>query len=320
MISQPLRFRPILKTLVWGGDKIAAFKGIQSDSSHIGESWELSAIKGSETVVVEGEYAGLDIPKLSALFGEDFLGKHVVEKYGCEFPLLVKFIDAASDLSVQVHPDDALASQRYGKRGKSELWYVLEAAEGARLLSGLSKEFSKERYDQIAGGPEIMDYLCQHTVSEGDVFFLPAGRIHSIGKGCFVLEIQQSSDITYRIYDYGRPGLDGRPRELHTAEARDAIDYRLYPDYKLDYQRTENQENVLVSCPHFTSSFFKLTRTVTKSVCELDSFVIAFCAEGEGSVNGLAVRAGESLLVPACAERLVMSPGSRGMTILTANC
>ncbi|MBS7290022.1 MAG: class I mannose-6-phosphate isomerase, partial [Bacteroidales bacterium] len=210
--------------------------------------------------------------------------------------------------------------QRCGKRGKSELWYVLEAAEGARLLSGLSKEFSKERYDQIAGGPEIMDYLCQHIVSEGDVFFLPAGRIHSIGKGCFVLEIQQSSDITYRIYDYGRPGLDGRPRELHTAEARDAIDYRLYPDYKLDYQRTENQENVLVSCPHFTSSFFKLTRTVTKSVCELGSCVIAVCAEGEGSVNGLAVRAGESLLIPACAERLVMSPGSRGMTILTANC
>ena len=320
MISQPLRFRPILMSLVWGGDNIAAFKGIQSDSSHIGESWELSAIKGSETVVVEGEYAGLDIPKLSALFGEDFLGKHVVEKYGCEFPLLVKFIDAASDLSVQVHPDDALALKRCGKRGKSELWYVLEAAEGARLLSGLSKEFSKERYDQIAGGPEIMDYLCQHTVSEGDVFFLPAGRIHSIGKGCFVLEIQQYSDITYRIYDYGRSGLDGRARERHTAVARDAIDYRLYPDYKLDYQRTENQENVLVSCPHFTSSFFKLTRTVTKSVCELDSFVIAVCAEGEGSVNGLAVRAGESLLIPACAERLVMSPGSRGMTILTANC
>lgn len=306
--------------MVWGGNRISSYKGVDCDSPNIGESWELSAVSGSETVVLEGEYSGRTIAWLIEHFGADFLGRHVAEQYGGEFPLLVKFIDASSDLSVQVHPDDALAVARGAKRGKSEMWYVVGAEEGAHLISGISQKLTREDYDNIAGTPAIMDYLCQHQVGEGDVFFLPAGRIHTIGAGCFVLEIQQSSDITYRIYDYGRPGLDGKPRQLHTKEAADAIDYRVYSDYKTDYQRVENQENVLVSCPHFTSSLFKLTQTVTKSVRELDSFVIAVCTEGEGSINGLAVKAGDSLLIPACAEDLVMSPGSRGMTLLTANC
>ena len=306
--------------MVWGGNRISSYKGVDCDSPNIGESWELSAVSGSETVVLEGEYSGRTIAWLIEHFGADFLGRHVAEQYGGEFPLLVKFIDASSDLSVQVHPDDALAVARGAKRGKSEMWYVVGAAEGAHLISGISQKLTREDYDNIAGTPAIMDYLCQHQVGEGDVFFLPAGRIHTIGAGCFVLEIQQSSDITYRIYDYGRPGLDGKPRQLHTKEAADAIDYRVYSDYKTDYQRIDNAEIQLVSCPYFTTSLFKLTQTVTKSVRELDSFVIAVCTEGEGSINGLAVKAGDSLLIPACAEELVMSPGSRGMTLLTANC
>lgn len=306
--------------MVWGGNRISSYKGVDCDSPNIGESWELSAVSGSETVVLEGEYSGRTIAWLIEHFGADFLGRHVAEQYGGEFPLLVKFIDASSDLSVQVHPDDALAVARGAKRGKSEMWYVVGAAEGAHLISGISQKLTREDYDNIAGTPAIMDYLCQHQVDEGDVFFLPAGRIHTIGAGCFVLEIQQSSDITYRIYDYGRPGLDGKPRQLHTKEAADAIDYRVYSDYKTDYQRIDNIGIQLVSCPYFTTYLYHLTESLVMPMRQLDSFVAVVCTKGDGRVNGVSVKSGESLLIPACADELLMVPGNQGMTLVTSYC
>lgn len=222
----PLKFRPILKSLVWGGEKIAPFKHIETTQHNIGESWELSGVRGNESVVANGEYAGRTISELVAQFKDRLIGKRNYARTGNEFPLLIKFIDAKQDLSIQVHPNDELAARRHnGSKGKTEMWYVVGADEGAHLMSGLSKQITPEEYAARVEGHTITDVLRDYAVSPGDVFFLPAGRIHSIGAGSFIAEIQQTSDITYRIYDFGRLGLDGKPRELHTALAKDAIDY-----------------------------------------------------------------------------------------------
>ena len=201
------KFEPILKTLVWGT-----------------ENWVLSGVKGNETKVVGGP--------------ED--GKTLNELYGEEFPLLIKFIDAKQDLSIQVHPNDEIAAQRHGCRGKTEMWYIIGTAPGAHLLAGLSKEITKEDYVRLVAEGRITEVLADHKVAPGDVYFLPAGRIHAICGGCYLAEIQETSDITYRIFDYNRPGLDGKPRQLHTEQAKDVIDYKVYPSYKTDYERKEN--------------------------------------------------------------------------------
>ena len=221
------KFTPILKTLVWGT-----------------ESWVLSGVPGDESVVAEGPEAG----------------KKITEIYPGQFPLLIKFIDTKQDLSVQVHPDDKLAMARYGLNGKTEMWYVIDAAPGASLMSGLKESITPDDYVRLVEEDRITDVLAKHAVAPGDVFFLPAGRIHAIGGGCFLAEIQQTSDLTYRIYDYGRLGLDGKPRQLHTQEAKDAIDYRVYPEYRTKYEMRRDTAVELVRCPYFTTELFELTR------------------------------------------------------------
>ena len=239
----PLKFVPILKSLVWGGEKIAPFKHIETSQHNIGESWELSGVRGNESVVANGEYAGRTISELVAQFKDRLIGKRNYARTGNEFPLLIKFIDAKQDLSIQVHPNDELAARRHnGSKGKTEMWYVVGADRGAHLMSGLSREITPEEYAARVEGHTITDVLRDYAVSPGDVFFLPAGRIHSIGAGSFIAEIQQTSDITYRIYDFGRLGLDGKPRELHTALAKDAIDYTVLPDYRTAYTRETRKE------------------------------------------------------------------------------
>ena len=229
----PLKFKPILKTLVWGGEKIAPFKGIKTDMHNIGESWELSGVKGNESVVANGPLTGKTITELIGEYKGELVGKTNYEKTGTEFPLLIKFIDARQDLSIQVHPDDELAARRHnGSKGKTEMWYVVKADKDAHLMSGLKQAITPEEYVARVAGNTITDVLHDYNVSPGDVFFLPAGRIHSIGAGSFIAEIQQTSDITYRIYDFGRLGLDGKPRELHTELAKDAIDYSVHEDYR----------------------------------------------------------------------------------------
>ena len=213
---KPFRFTPILKSLIWGGDKIAPYKGIETTQANIGESWELSGVAGDESVVAEGEYAGYTLPQLIAELKERLVGKSVYERFGTEFPLLVKFIDARADLSIQVHPDDALAQMRHGKHGKTEMWYVVGADRGAHLKAGFSQKITPEEYERRVADNTLTDVLCDYAVQPGDLFFLPAGRVHAICAGSFVAEIQQTSDVTYRIYDYGRLGKDGKPRELHT--------------------------------------------------------------------------------------------------------
>lgn len=319
----PLKFKNIFKSVVWGGEKIAPFKGVNTQQKNIGESWELSGVKGNESIVAEGPLAGRTITSLAEEYKGALLGEKVYAATGAEFPLLIKFIDARDDLSIQVHPDDALAAERHnGSKGKTEMWYVVQADEKAHLMSGLSKEITPEEYAAKVADNTITDVLNDYDVHAGDVFFLPAGRIHSIGKGCFIAEIQQTSDITYRIYDFGRLGLDGKPRELHTELSKAAIDYTVLPDYKTSYQSIKDQENEIVSCKYFTTSIYELDKEVTKDMSGLDSFVIAICVEGSGSLadsegNAVSLRQGETVLIPACSRSFTILPEG-SMKVLTS--
>ena len=319
----PLKFQNIFKSVVWGGEKIAPFKGVNTQQKNIGESWELSGVKGNESIVAEGPLAGRTITSLAEEYKGALLGDKVYAATGAEFPLLIKFIDARDDLSIQVHPDDALAAERHnGSKGKTEMWYVVQADEKAHLMSGLSKEITPEEYAAKVADNTITDVLHDYDVHAGDVFFLPAGRIHSIGKGCFIAEIQQTSDITYRIYDFGRLGLDGKPRELHTELSKAAIDYTVLPDYKTPYQSIKNQENEIVSCKYFTTSLYELDKEMTKDMSGLDSFVIAICVEGSGSLadsegNAVSLRQGETVLIPACSRSFTLLPEG-SMKVLTS--
>ena len=310
---RPLRFTPQLKSLIWGGEKIAPYKGIRTGGRYIGESWELSGVAGNESVVAEGEYAGRTLPELIARFRGELVGEAVYERHGTEFPLLVKFIDARQDLSIQVHPDDQLAWTRHKSNGKTEMWYVVAADEGAHLKSGFSQQLTPAEYERMVADHTLTDALCDYPVIAGDLFFLPAGRVHAICAGTFVAEIQQTSDITYRIYDYGRTGADGKPRELHTELAKDAIDYTVLPDYRSHYVAGKNREVPLVSCPYFVTSLYDLDRAFVRDLSELDSFLIVMCLEGNGVLcddegDEVPLRRGETLLVPASTRSVQFVP------------
>ena len=323
----PLKFKPYLCEKVWGGEKIAPFKGIFTTRNRIGESWEISAVQGHVSVVENGPLAGKSLTDIMKENGAELAGKKVVAKTGTEFPLLIKFIDAKQDLSVQVHPTDELAARiAPGQKGKTEMWYVVGADKGAKLLSGLTQEITPEDYEEKVNDNTITDVLGHYQVHPGDVFFLPAGRIHAIGAGSFVAEIQQTSDITYRIYDYGRLGLDGKPRELHLEKAKEAIDYTVYPDYRTNYTPTKNVETPLVSCKYFTTNLFDLNKMVSKNLSALDSFVVVMCVagkgvlvdnEGDGSVHRLDLKQGETVLVPATSSTIEFHP-EKSMTCLTS--
>ena len=306
------KFKPILKTLVWGGEKIAPYKGIETTQEHIGESWELSGVQGNESIVAEGPLAGRSIASLVKEFKGRLVGESVYGRCADEFPLLIKFIDAQKDLSIQVHPSDELAAARHGCNGKTEMWYVIDAAPGAALYAGLKQAITPEEYEQRVADGSITQVLSRYEVHPGDVFFLPAGRIHAICAGCLIAEIQQTSDITYRIFDYNRPGLDGKPRELHTALAKDAIDYKVYADYQTHYTPSEDEEVELVSCPYFTTSLLDLSLPYAKDLSELDSFVVVMCLEGSGTleVDGeeVCIGRGETILIPASADDLCLVP------------
>lgn len=298
------KFRPILKSLIWGGEKIAPYKGIDTDMKAIGESWEISGVKENESVVAGGADDGMTIPELIARDKERLLGKKNFDRFGMEFPLLIKFIDARQDLSIQVHPDDTLAWERHQSKGKTEMWYVVDADNGARLRSGFAKQVTPEEYEQSIADNTITDLLQEYDIHKGDLFFLPAGRIHSIGAGAFIAEIQQTSNITYRIYDFNRLDDKGNPRELHTELSKDAIDYSVLPDYRTAYEACNDELVPLVSCDYFTTSLLKLTKPYEMPLGDLDSFVILICTAGNGTItdnkgNSMEIRQGESLLVPA---------------------
>ena len=316
------KFQPILKSTIWGGEKIVPYKHIASDQKQVGESWELSGVKGSESVVAGGPEAGTTLPGLIARHGAALLGKANAERFGQEFPLLIKFIDARQDLSIQVHPNDALAWERHKSIVETQKRYVVDADEGARLRSGFAKQVTPAQYEASVEDNTITDLLAEYEIHPGDLFFLPAGRVHSIGAGAFIAEIQQTSDITYRIYDFNRRDANGNTRELHTELAKGAIDYTVLPDYRTHYEPAQDTRVELVSCPYFTTSLYDLTRPETLDLASLDSFVVAICIEGRGTLtddSGAAVpeHQGETVLIPASARSLAFTPDG-GMKILTS--
>ena len=309
------KFIPILKSPLWGGEKIATYKQIATDRKQIGESWELSGVEGDVSVVAEGPDAGKTLTELLARDKERLLGSRNYERFGTEFPLLIKFIDAREDLSIQVHPDDRLAWERHRSKGKTEMWYVVAADEGAHLRSGFTRQVTPAEYEKSVADDTITDLLTDHEVRPGDVFFLPAGRIHSIGAGSFIAEIQQTSNITYRIYDFNRRDAQGNKRELHTEQAKDAIDYTVLPDYRTRYEAAQNRPVELVACPYFTTTLYDLTRPCEIDLAATDSFLVVMCIEGSGTLtddqgSAMPLRQGETVLVPASAKSLSVSPQS----------
>ena len=282
----PFTFQPILKKIIWGGSDICPFKGITPVQEGIGESWELSHVDGNFSVVAEGELAGKSLDELIQTYGKQLVGGQVMERFGTRFPLLIKFIDARDNLSIQVHPNDELAKARHNSFGKTEMWYVIKAAPGAALYSGFSKQIDADEYVERVKNNTFMDVLQRYDVAEGDVFFLPAGRVHAIGAGCFIAEIQQTSNITYRIYDYNRKDANGNTRELHTELAKDAIDYTLYPDYRTHYKAHTNATIELAACKYFTTNLLDIDVTMTRDFSELDSFVVYICMGGSKSIRG----------------------------------
>ena len=320
----PLKFNPILKSVVWGGEKIAPFKGIETEQHNIGESWELSGVKDNESVIANGPLAGKNIAELCEEYKGELLGEKVYAKTGAEFPLLIKFIDARDDLSIQVHPNDELAAVRHnGSKGKTEMWYVVQADKNAHLMSGLSAAITPDEYAARIADNTITEVLHDYNVEKGDIFFLPAGRIHSIGTGCFIAEIQQTSNITYRIYDFGRVGLDGKPRELHTELSKAAIDYSVLDDYKTHYTEKKNEENEVVSCEYFTTSLYDLSDPFTRDMSGLDSFMIVICTEGKGTLadnngNSVDIKQGETVLLPASVKSFTLTPAEGNLKVITS--
>lgn len=302
---EPIKFKPILKQTLWGGGKIVKFKGIDGhDGEQIGESWELSGVPGNESVAANGEYEGRTLTEIVAAEKERLVGTDNYKRFGDEFPLLIKFIDAKQDLSIQVHPDDEKA-QKYGLRnGKTEMWYIMNSDAYASLRCGMKAKITPEQYKAMVADGTICDAIAEYPVKEDDCFFIPAGRIHSIGKGCFLAEIQQTSDATYRIYDFNRRDKDGNLRELHTEKAAECIDYTVLNDYRTEFTAEKNRGVQIVSCPFFNTAVYDLDEPMTLDYSELDSFVVLIGLKGEARLtdnegNTTTLRGGETLLVPA---------------------
>lgn len=306
---EALKFRPLLKQTIWGGNKIIPFKHLSSKLENVGESWEISGVPGSETVVDGGEYDGKRLSEVVAELKDKLVGKANYKRFGDEFPLLIKFIDAKQPLSIQVHPNDETARKLGYERGKTEMWYVMKSDEDANMLVGLKKKITPEQYKEMVENDTIVDALGHYDVKEGDCFFLPSGRIHSIGKGCFLCEIQQTSDVTFRIYDFKRKDKNGNYRQLHTHEAALSIDYHVESNYRTEYVPQKNQGVSLVQCPHFKTFVYDINEPVTIDLTALGSFIITIVVEGEGTItdnegNIYKVSAGNSLLFPATTKSL----------------
>lgn len=313
MSLYPLKFSPILKSIIWGGEEICKFKNITPHQSGIGESWEISGVENNISVVAEGKLKGQKLDDLISQYRNELVGKSVYEKYGNTFPLLIKFIDARDNLSIQVHPDDTLGMARHNSFGKTEMWYVINAQKGASLYSGFSKAITPEKYLDSMKDDTFVDYLDRHEVKSGDVFFLPAGRVHAIGAGVFVAEIQQTSNITYRIYDYNRKDINGNSRELHIDLAKDAIDYGIYDNHKNNYSPKKDEAVLLETCQYFTTNILELKNKKERDYNDIDSFVILICVEGTCSIkdnknNTVKIHQGESLLIPANTKNIVIDP------------
>lgn len=318
----PLTFKTIFKDKLWGGQKIKTVLGKDfGELPNCGETWEISGVKGNVSVVDTGELAGRSLRDLIAEYKGRLVGNRVYEKFGDEFPLLVKFIDANDDLSIQVHPDDKLAKQRHDSFGKTEMWYIMQSDPGSTLITGFNQEVTRELYQKTFNEGKLTDILNREEAEAGDVFFLPAGRVHTIGKGLLLAEIQQTSDVTYRIYDFDRKDAEGNTRELHVEAALDAIDYKFYDEYKTNYSPVGDELVDVVSCEYFDTRKMALTTPMSRDFSEVDSFVIVVVVEGAGSMEteagSIDVKAGQALLIPAELKGVTYLPNAE-LTVLEA--
>jgi len=311
----PLKFSPILKDKIWGGTKLKSIFNKPAETDKLGESWELSGYEGDESVVTNGQLAGNNLAELMEIYMGELIGDKIFDEYGLSFPLLFKLIDANENLSIQVHPGDEVAAERHDSYGKTEMWYVMDADEGAELIIGFTKDCTKDEYVSALENDKVEDLLQKVKVQKGDVFFIPAGLVHAIGKGVVVAEIQQSSDITYRIYDYKRTDDNGNERELHTEQALDVIDFSASKNPKTNYTAQLNNSINLVTCDYFTTNILKLDTAVVVNYAALDSFVAYMCLEGTLKIESegnepVEVSKGETILIPAVLNELTLVPST----------
>jgi len=308
----PLKFIPILKPTIWGGKKLGVILNKPTGAlESCGESWEISGVKGNISEVQEGALKGEKLTDIIKKYKGDLIGDRVYQKFGDQFPLLIKFIDARQDLSIQVHPNDALAKKRHNSFGKTEMWYVADAEDGATLISGFNKATNRNEYLDFFKSGRLTELLNREQVLNDDVFFLPAGRVHTIGQGLLIAEIQQTSDITYRIYDFERVDKNGNKRELHVSEALDAIDFNFYEEYKTAYDRNKKQVE-LTSCKYFVCNRILTDTTIAKDYNKIDSFVILMVLEGDGefltSDGSYAFAKGDTYLIAAGIDGITINP------------
>ncbi len=305
---QPITFEPLLKSTIWGGDKIIPFKHLSRRQAQVGESWEISGVPGHETVVKNGPFRGMTLNEVVSQEKGRLVGEDNYRRFGNEFPLLIKFIDAHADLSIQVHPNDEVAVRHGAPHGKTEMWFIMPSEQDAVVYSGLKDTLTPEQYRQMVAEDTITEAIAKYPAKEGDVFFLPAGRIHAIGAGCFLAEIQQTSDVTYRIYDYGRRDSEGKLRELHTEKAAESIDYHVETDYRTHYVTKRNRGVSLVHCQHFTTALYDLDEPMTLDYSELDSFVVLIALSGKGTLSTddyeQPFAMGDTILLPATTKQV----------------
>src|SRR4030042_6441163 len=309
----PVKFKPILKDKIWGGARLRDILNKQGASDKCGESWEISGVQYNISIVSNGFLKGNNLQEIIEIYLGDIVGDKGFDKYGIEFPLLIKFIDANDKLSIQVHPDDELAAIRHQAYGKTEMWYIVEADVKAELISGFKKQLDEKTYLHHLQNKTLPDILNFEKVSAGDAFFVPAGRVHAIGPGILLAEIQQTSDITYRIYDWDRVDDKGKPRDLHTDLALKAIDYKHYDNYRTQYKHENNQTAQIVDCRYFTTNLLDFDSTVEKAFHLIDSFVIYMCLEGSydlyyGNNESVDIHKGETVLVPAVIRNITLIP------------
>ncbi len=318
----PLKFEHIYKDKIWGGNRFADLLGRNDgNSSTCGESWEISAVEDNVSVVSNGFLKGNSLQELIEVYMDELVGQKIYEKFGIEFPLLIKFLDSNDVLSVQVHPNDEVAKDRHKAYGKTEMWYVMDAEKDGELIVGFEKNSSQKEFAEAIEKQNVPQLLHSEIVQKGDVFFLPAGRVHAIGKGLLIAEIQQTSDITYRIFDWNRVDSEGNPRELHLDLAMDVIDYEAKDDYKTHYTSKLNQTAELVTCPYFKTNVLTFDCTAVKDYYSIDSFVIYMCLEGTVTINfggtyEEQMTKGETVLIPASLHQIQLTPQNGKAQIL----
>jgi mannose-6-phosphate isomerase len=301
----PIKFTPILKEKIWGGEKLNSILNKDSSRPNVGESWEISDVKGDTSIICNGHLKGQSLKHILEIYKSELLGDKNYKIFGNNFPLLIKFIDAKEDLSIQLHPNDELAAKRHNSFGKTEMWYVMQADEDANLIVGFNQDMTPEKYVEHLENKTLTQILNFDKVKAGDTYFIEVGRVHAIGAGVLLAEIQQTSDITYRVYDWDRVDDDGNERELHNDLALDAFNFKMEDNFRVDYQTNENTSNEMVSCPYFTTSFLHVTDSILKLNTK-DSFFIYMCVEGEAMIEteyaSEFIKQGETILIPAGIE------------------